>query len=125
LTVNDNAPNSPQTVALSGTGTSVAFKPIGVNFGDQKVGTSSTPVQITFTNKGTIALNISQIAFGGANPGDFSQTNDCPSSLSAGSTCTIKVTFKPTQKGTRSAELQVSDDANPSPQQAAVGGTGT
>jgi hypothetical protein len=49
----------------------------------------------------------------------------CPSTLPAGSDCTIKVTFKPTQKGTRSAELQVSDDANPSPQQAAVGGTGT
>jgi len=125
LSVNDNAPNSPQTVALSGTGTSVAFKPIGVNFGDQKVGTSSTPVPITFTNKGTVTLNISQIAFGGTNPGDFSQTNDCPSTLPAGSDCTIKVTFKPTQKGTRLAELQVSDDAIPSPQQAAVGGTGT
>ena len=125
LTVNDSAPDSPQTVSLSGTGTTVSFKPIGVNFGDQKVGTHSKPVSITFNNQGTVALNISQIAFGGTNPGDFSQTNDCPSSLAPGSKCTIKVTFKPTQKGARSAALQVSDDANPSPQQASVGGTGT
>jgi hypothetical protein len=125
LSVTDNASNSPQTVALSGLGTTVTFKPIGVNFGDQKVGTKSATVPITFTNDGTVTLNISKIAFGGANPGDFSQTNDCPSTLPAGSDCTIKVAFKPTQKGTRSADLQVSDDANPSPQQAAVGGTGT
>jgi hypothetical protein len=125
LSVSDNASDSPQKVSLSGVGTILTFKPIGVNFGDQKVGTSSHPVPFTFNNQGTVALNISSIAFGGTNPGDFSQTNNCPSSLAAGGHCTIQVTFTPTQTGARSAELQVSDDATPSPQQAAVGGTGT
>jgi hypothetical protein len=125
LSVTDNAPDSPQKVALSGVGTILTFKPIGVNFGDQKVGTHSRPVPFTFSNQGTVALNISSIAFGGANPGDFSQTNNCPSSLAAGGHCTIQVTFTPTQTGARSAELQVFDDATPSPQQAGVGGTGT
>jgi hypothetical protein len=125
LTVNDNAANSPQTVALSGVGTTLTFKPIGVNFGNQKVGTSSNPVSITFSNGGATALKVSSIALGGSNPGDFSQTNNCPRSLPAGGKCTIQVTFTPTQKGARSADLQVFDDANPSPQQAALGGTGT
>jgi hypothetical protein len=125
LSVSDNAPDSPQKVALSGVGTILTFKPIGVNFGNQKVGTHSHPELFTFSNQGTVALNISSIAFGGANPGDFSQTNDCPASLPAGGHCTIQVIFTPTQTGGRSADLQVFDDAIPSPQQAGVGGTGT
>jgi hypothetical protein len=125
LSVTDSAPNSPQTVALSGVGTILVFKPIGVNFGNQQVGTNSEPAAFNFINEGTVALSISSISFAGADPQDFSQTNNCPSSLPAGSHCTIEVTFTPTQKGARSATLQVFDDAIPSPQTAGVGGTGT
>ncbi len=125
LTVDDSAPDSPQTVSLSGVGTSVGFSPIGVNFGDQPVGTSSNPQTITFTNQGKVVLNISSVTIGGSDPGDFSQTNNCPSSLPAGGNCTIQVTFTPTQKGSRQGYLQVNDDAQPSPQQADLGGTGT
>jgi hypothetical protein len=125
LSVTDNAPDSPQTVALSGTGTTITLSPIGVNFGSQKVGTSSNPVKVTLSNQGTTTLNISQITIGGTNPGDFSQTNDCGSSLAAGSQCTIQVTFTPTQTGQRSASLQVFDDVTPNPQQVALAGTGT
>jgi hypothetical protein len=125
LSVTDNAPNSPQTVALSGTGTKITLSPIGVNFGSQKVGTSSKPVPVTLSNQGIATLNISQITIGGTNPGDFSQTNDCGNSLPVGRNCTIQVTFTPTQKGQRSAGLQVYDDVNPNPQQVVLGGTGT
>ena len=125
LSVTDNAPGSPQTVALSGVGTLIKLSPIGINFGSQKVGTSSSPVPVTLSNHGTITLNISQIEIGGANPGDFSQTNNCGSSLPAGAHCTIQVTFTPTQTGNRSAELEVQDDVNPTPQDVALGGTGT
>jgi hypothetical protein len=125
LSVTDDSVNSPQTVALSGTGTTITFSPIGFNFGDQKVGTSSNPVPITLSNKGTVTLNISKIVIGGTNPGDFSQTNNCGSSVPAGGKCTIKVTFTPTQKGARSAKVQVYDDVEPSPQEVALGGTGT
>jgi len=125
LSVTDNAPGSPQTVALSGLGTLITLSPIGINFGNQKVGTSSSPVPVTLSNQGTITLNISQIEIGGANPGDFSQTNNCGSTLAAGAQCTIRVTFTPTQTGARSANVQVQDNVNPSPQDVALGGTGT
>jgi hypothetical protein len=125
LSVTDNAPDSPQTVALSGIGSLITFSPIGIFFGNQNVGTSSNPVPVTLRNKGTVTLNISKIVIGGADPGDFSQTNNCGSTVPAGGQCTIQVTFSPTQKGTRSAKLQVYDDVEPSPQGVALGGTGT
>jgi hypothetical protein len=59
------------------------------------------PIASAFSNQGTVALNISSIAFGDANPGDFSQTNNCPSSLAAGGHCVIRVTFTPTHPGGR------------------------
>jgi hypothetical protein len=103
----------------------VELQPIGVNFGNQKVGTQSQPVSITLTNAGRTALSISQIAFTGTNPGDFSQTNNCGSSVPAGGNCTIKLRFKPRAKGQRSANLSVTDNGGGSPQTVPVVGTGT
>jgi len=125
LSVTDDARGSPQTTGLNGTGTIVELQPIGVNFGNQKVGTQSQPVPVTLTNVGTTALSISQIAFTGTDPGDFSQTNNCGSSVPAGGKCTIKVRFKPKVKGQRSANLAVSDNGGGSPQTIPVVGTGT
>lgn len=125
LSVTDDAKGSPQSTSLSGTGTVVELQPIGVNFGNQKVGTKSQPVPVTLTNIGTTALSISKIAFTGADPGDFSQTNNCGNSVPAGGNCTIKVRFEPKAKGQRSANLAVSDDGGGSPQTIPVVGTGT
>ena len=125
LSVTDNAQGSPQTVSLSGTGMVVKLSPIGINFGDQKVGTTSNPVPVTLTNEGTQPLNISQIIIMGSNAGDFGQTNNCGSSVPAGDQCTIQVTFTPTQTGERSATLAVYDDGGGSPQKVALSGTGT
>jgi hypothetical protein len=125
LSVTDNAPDSPQTTALSGTGTVVKLSTAGINFGDQKVGTKSQPAPVQLTNKGKTELSISQIAIGGADPGDFSQTNNCGTGLPAGHSCTIKVTFAPTQQGQRSAQLNISDNGGGSPQTVQLAGNGT
>jgi hypothetical protein len=125
LSVSDNALGSPQTVSLTGTGTVVVFSPISVNFGDQQVGTNSSPVPITLTNEWSQALSISQIQIAGNDPQDFSQTNNCGSSVPAGSYCTFMVTFTPTQTGQRSAQLSVSDNGGASPQTVPLTGTGT
>lgn len=125
LSVTDNAKGSPQTVALSGTGTEVKLEPKGVNFGDQMVGTKSSPIGIELTNVGTTSLSISGIAIKGTDPGDFSQTNNCGNSVPAGGHCTIKVQFVPQAKEPRSATLTVSDDGGGSPQTVALAGTGT
>jgi hypothetical protein len=125
LAVTDDAQGSPQTVALSGTGTVVVLSTLDVNFGNQKVGTKSVPAPVKLTNIGKVALTISQIAIRGADPEDFSQTNNCGNSVPAGGSCTIKVTFTPQAKGQRSGSLQISDNGGGSPQKVALSGNGT
>jgi hypothetical protein len=125
LSVTDDAQGSPQTVALSGTGTVVEVSPLGINFGNQNVGTKSAPAPVKLTNVGTAALTISQIAIKGVDPGDFSQTSNCGNSVPAGGSCTIEVTFTPQAKGRRSASLQISDNGGGSPQKVALAGNGT
>jgi hypothetical protein len=125
LSVTDDAKGSPQTVALSGTGTVVELSASSINFGDQKVGTKSAAVPIQLTNVGTTTLSITQITITGADAEDFAETNNCGTSVPAGGSCTIKITFKPTAKGQRSANLSISDDGGGSPQMIALAGTGT
>ena len=126
LSFTDNAPGSPHNLSLTGTGTApgVGFSPSGLIFGPQLLRTSTAPKLVTLTNTGTGTLNISSVAITGANSGDFSQTNTCPASLPAGSSCTILVTFAPSKIGPRVASLAVSDDSSGSPQSVSLTGTG-
>lgn len=124
VSVSDNAPNSPQTVSLNGTGlTSVSLTPASLGFGSHKVGTTSSIKTVTVTNLGK-ALTIQSITMGGANPGDFAQTNTCGSSLAAGASCTISVTFTPTLAASRSATININDSDPATPQQVTLSGTG-
>src|SRR5450755_2888633 len=129
LTLTDTASDSPQTVALSGTGTTQApaatLNPTSISFGNQAVSVKSPSQALTLTSSGGSALNISAIALSGTNSGDFAQTNNCPSSLAANATCTINVTFTPGAAGARSGSLTLTDNASGSPQMVALSGTGT
>jgi hypothetical protein len=125
IAITDNAPLSPQTLALNGTGTSVKLAPASLNFGNQTVGTTSARKIITLTNLGSVALNISGIATTGTNFGDFAQVNNCGASVAAGASCSIAVTFTPSATGARSAMVSVTDDGGGGSQQVQLTGTGT
>jgi len=135
LNVNDNATGSPQTVSLTGTGTGGAsptatLLPSSLSFGSVAVGSTSAAQSSTLTDTSTtVALNISSITLSGANPGDFqiSSASTCPSSgtINPLATCLVTVTFKPTASGSRSATLNVNDNATGSPQTISLTGTGT
>ncbi len=124
LTVNDDALNgSPQTASLSGTGVSAiaTLSPASLTFANQFVNTTSAAQPVTLTNSGTASLTISSIS----TSGDFSQTNNCGTSLAAGGSCTLNVSFTPTTTGTRVGTLTVADNAaNGSPQTVSFSGTG-
>lgn len=109
--------------ALSGCG-SVGVSPNSLTFTSQVVGTTSASQPVTLTNPLNTTLTISSISFTGNNPGDFSQTNTCNGSVGAGGSCTINVRFTPSASGTRTATLDVTDDANNSPQSVSLTGTG-
>jgi hypothetical protein len=126
LSFADNAPGSPQTVSLTGTGTAAGFNPVSVNFGSQKVGTTSAPQNIILTNvAATGNMKITSIAIVGTNAGDFAQTNTCPASLAPAQSCTITVTFTPSATGSRSASVSVTDNGGGSPQAVPLSGSGT
>ena len=127
VTLSDNATGSPQTVTLTGTGTAAAasLSPTSVTFANQAVGATSTAQTITLSNTGSSALTISSLTLTGTNPGDFTQTNTCGSSVAAGANCTVSVTFKPAASGTRTAAVTLTDNASGSPQAVSLSGTGT
>jgi len=121
LTVTDNAANSPQTVALSGSGISpVVLSPTSLSFGNLAQGTTSTAKAVTLTNNLSTALAISSVT----TSGDFAQSNTCGTSVPAKGKCTISVTFMPSIIGGETGTLTVTDTASNSPQSATLTGTG-
>jgi hypothetical protein len=122
LSVADDASGSPQTVSLTGTGVAptAQWSAPSISFGNQVVGSTSAAHPVQLTNSGTSTMNILGIAASG----DFAQTNTCGATLAVGASCTVSVTFTPTQPGTRSGMLSVTDDASGSPQTVTLSGTG-
>ncbi len=122
LSVNDNGSNSPQTVSLSGTGKAqAALTPASATFAKTKVGTTSAAKTFTLNNYQTVMLENISIS----TTGDFSvSSTNCAAALTSQASCTIDVVFKPTQTGTRTGTLQVSDNAVGSPQTSSLKGTG-
>ncbi|HXJ94735.1 MAG TPA: choice-of-anchor D domain-containing protein, partial [Terriglobia bacterium] len=103
--------------------------PASLTYGNQVIGTSSGGQTVIVNSTGTDPLTISSIALSGANPAEYSQTNNCPLSpamLPAGQSCTIQVSFAPLAVGTRTANLVVTDnDSNVVGSQQSVSLTGT
>ncbi len=95
--------------------------PLALSFPSQDVG-ASTAQTTTFTNSESTALSITGVTITGAT--DFTQTNSCGSSLAAGASCTVTVTFTPSLAGARSATLNITDSAENSPQTVALTGSG-
>ena len=78
-----------------------------VSFGNQKVGTTSAAKTVTLTNTGGGTLTIGSLSAGGSNPGDFARSGTCAvnTALTAGQSCTVVHTFKPSAATSRSATL--------------------
>jgi hypothetical protein len=79
---------------------------------------------VTLKNNLLQPLAFSSMTITGADPADFTQTNNCGSSVAANSGCVVSVTFTPTATGTRAATLNLNNAANNSPQIISLTGTG-
>lgn len=128
LAITDNASGSPHRITLTGTGITpapaVTLSATSLTFANQVVGSTSAPQTVTLKNTGTAVLKIAGIAIAGANSSDFAQSNACGTSLAAGASCSITVTFTPTAAGPRTAWIAITDDASSSPQTVNLTGTG-
>jgi alpha-1,3-glucanase-like protein/F5/8 type C domain-containing protein/HYDIN/CFA65/VesB family protein/centrosomal CEP192-like protein len=88
---------------LPDNGSQISVSPTALSFGSVATGASSGPQAVTVTNSGTAAAPVGSIA----TTGDFGQTNNCGSSIAAGSSCAVTVTFHPTAAGSRTGNLTV------------------
>ena len=127
LTITDNAPGNPQTVTLTATviDPQASFNPTSLSFGNQTVNTSVTKT-VTLKNTGGTALSITGMTVKGTNPAEFTLTpaSNCGSSLGAGDSCVISVTFKPLAKVSYSATLNVTDNTQQGTQTVSLSGAG-
>jgi antitoxin (DNA-binding transcriptional repressor) of toxin-antitoxin stability system len=119
--------NAAQLSALqvfpSGGGSSPATlsaNPTSLSFPSQVLNTASSARTVTVTNSGTAAATVSGITV----TGDFSQTNTCGTSIAAGASCTVDVTFRPTASGTRTGDLSIAGNASNGTTTVALTGTG-
>jgi hypothetical protein len=108
-----------QSISVTSVSSGVTVTPSSLNFGSIVVGSSGAAQSVTLSS--TNALTINSIVASG----DFTQSNNCGSSLSAGGSCTINVTFSPTVTGARSGSVTINDSDSSSPQTVALSGTGT
>jgi hypothetical protein len=125
LQITDSAINSPQNVALTGTGAAPSFtlSSQSLNFSSQPEGTS-TQQTVTVTNSGTLPLTGIAAVVGGTNAVDYTASSNCGSSVAPGATCIFTVNFKPSTAGNESATLTVSASGAGS-QATALSGAGT
>ena len=120
LVVNDSATSSPQSASLTGSGVQpVTLSPIGANFGNQVVNTTSNAKTLTLTNNQSVPLNIGSISASA----DFT-AGSCATPIAAYSSCVVSVTFTPPTTGSISGTLTINDDATTSPQTASLSGFG-
>ena len=136
LEINDNAPGSPQTVPMTGTGVSqVTLTPTSIDFGTQALNVvSSFPRDATLLNGTAAPLSIASVVISGPNASDFSVPVSNPFSgptcqggavVSAiGGTCNIPVNFTPSAVGTRTATVTITDNGTGSPRTISLTGIG-
>jgi hypothetical protein len=122
LSISGENGQPPVVVSLSGTGLTgtPTISPASLDFGNQKVGRDSAPQTVTLTANGPGPLTIFSIAASE----EFGMGTDCPASLSAGSSCTITISFSPIASGPRSGVLTIMTDAVGSPHFISLSGTG-
>lgn len=107
ITVTDNLRS--QVIQLSGMGISPATDTLSTTslvFPATIIGQSAASQTVTLTNSGGSPLNQLSIQSTGIG---FAETNNCPGTLAANSSCVIAVTFHPAAAGAATGQLVVSD----------------
>jgi hypothetical protein len=110
------------TTFLTVPATSLRFSTASLNFPNQQVNTTSSPLTVNINNIGNSPVNIASII---SSSTVFAETTNCPLSLRAGQSCAVNVTFTPLSSITYLQTLTVSDDDPTSPQIIPLTGTGT
>jgi subtilase family serine protease len=123
LTINDDADDSPQMIAVTGAGIQgkLSVTPASLVFSNIPVSTTSTPPKIIKIRNATgSTFTIASIS----NADSRFVVTGCVGPLAANSTCQASVTYAPTGTTKVTDTITITDDASGSPQKVALSGTG-
>jgi large repetitive protein len=123
-------PNSPTIIAISysfqwaNPAPQITISPTNLAFPSTPVG-EFTQIESTIYNPGDVPLAISSI--GVTSGTEFTQVDDCPSSLPVRQSCNVTVTFTPTKGGLSTGVISIvdNDSNNEAPKSISLSGTGT
>jgi hypothetical protein len=107
LSLTDSA--GTQVATLTGVGNAPAtdtLAPLSLSFAQTVVAAKSSPLQVTLTNSGDVALTLINAVSTSA---EFAVTNGCGASLAGHTSCAVSVVFTPSTVGARTGTLSVSD----------------
>jgi hypothetical protein len=130
MRIDVNAAGGPLTVPLTGVAVDpgpgrLRLEPESVLFGEEVVGTTSTPKEVVARNTGGQPVTLQYFERNGLHPQDFEiDSARCPTELAPGATCPLGVTFTPTAAGARGASLVAVSDAAEDRVAAQLAGTG-
>jgi hypothetical protein len=116
----DGNVNGSASAVKSQTVSSISLSTSSLLFGNQLVGSRSAAQVVTLSNVGTAPLTISGITWSA----NFSDSNNCGTTLLAGRSCRINVVFAPTTTGVLTGTLTITDSDFTSPQIVTLTGTG-
>ena len=113
IILTDSAISSPQVVSASGTAIPPApvaqVTPGALGFSSRFAGFVTPPQTVTLTNIGAAVLNISNVGLSGA--GFSIVANGCGSTLGAGASCMVGVSFAAPSTGPFSGNLTFTDNS--------------
>ncbi len=124
VSIVSDAPTSPTILSLTGRGVEpvITLTPSSINFGNQRVGTSSAPTTVTLANTGTDALTVTDLSV----PGPFTMSGlTLPVTIGAGGSTTFRVTYSPTDLGPATSAVTITSDAPAGPATLPLSGNGT
>src|SRR5438445_5878776 len=123
VTLTSDAPNSPTSVALSGTGVQpqLSITPGSVSFGNVVDGTTNTQT-IQLTNSGNAHLTVSQAAVSGS--GLTVSGLALPLALSPGQSANFNLAFSPASATSITGSVSLASNAPSSPMAIPLSGTG-
>ena len=126
ISIVSNAPGSPTSVGLSGTGIAatltLGISPTSLSFGNVTTGTSSASQTVTITNTGNANVTISQITLTGS--GYAMTGGSAPVTLSPSQNLTLSVQFSPTVAGSVTGTISIVSNASGSPATITLSRTG-
>ena len=116
--------NGTQSFPILGPGIGLVFSASTITLPKTSVGSVSHAASLKLINPSYSVLSLDSIAIGGANPGSFTQLNNCGTSLAKSSSCTLMVAFAPQSATVQSASVTVLSAGNSIPQVVNLTGTG-